>query len=152
MCNSGVYRIICIPTNRAYVGATVDLENRKIVHFRDLVLNKHFNPKLQRAYNLHGRDSFKFEVLEHVPDAEELGAKEIEHLQNTPLLFNSHKRQRQFKPDRSFEPNYHFVRIEMTKKEYKAIQDLLEEDSSLMNMKNYIHQLIKADLKKRQLI
>lgn len=69
---SGIYRIINIVNGKFYIGSSKNLEKRKKEHFRELKANKHANAKLQHAYNKYGKDSFKFEILEHVVDVSSL--------------------------------------------------------------------------------
>ena len=44
-----IYRILCIPTGKSYIGQTIDINRRKHEHFSTLRRNKHENPKLQKA-------------------------------------------------------------------------------------------------------
>ena len=60
---SGVYRILCEPTGKFYIGSAVDLQNRRSVHFSELRNNKHCNSFLQKAWNKYGEEKFSFDVL-----------------------------------------------------------------------------------------
>ena len=62
----GIYRILCIKTNKCYVGQTKDFNRRKNSHFGLLNRNKSSHIKLQRAWNKYGEENFEFEVLEFV--------------------------------------------------------------------------------------
>jgi len=64
--NCGVYKIINILNNKVYVGSSSNLKSRKYVHFRDLSNKNHCNTHLQNSYNKHGKDNFKWEVVEYV--------------------------------------------------------------------------------------
>lgn len=59
------YRIRNKLNNKLYIGITAYPENRKRCHFRLLEKNKHFNPKLQNAYNKDGKENFIFEIIEN---------------------------------------------------------------------------------------
>jgi len=62
---SGIYKITCLVNNKYYIGSSSNLENRFKVHLRTLNNNKHKNPHLQSAWNLHSKENFIFEVLEY---------------------------------------------------------------------------------------
>lgn len=61
---SGIYVIQNLITNKVYVGSSKNLDRRKCDHFRMLKDNKHHSIRLQRSYNKHGEDNFKFKVIE----------------------------------------------------------------------------------------
>lgn len=61
--NSGIYQIINLINNKRYIGSAYDLNSRCGRHFIDLKKNQHYNLILQRAYNKHGKENFKFEIL-----------------------------------------------------------------------------------------
>ena len=48
----GIYCITNTSNNKIYIGQSIDIEKRFAGHQRDLSKNKHFNPHLQRSYNL----------------------------------------------------------------------------------------------------
>src|ERR1700730_6768615 len=73
---SGIYRIICVPTGKMYIGSAVNLRIRHKNHFNTLRNNQHKNPKLRRAYAKYGPDAFVFEILELVLVTEMLTARE----------------------------------------------------------------------------
>lgn len=60
-----IYRIVCFPTGRVYVGQTIDVNRRKKTHFQLLKSGKHTNRKLQSSFNKWGQKHFFFEVLEY---------------------------------------------------------------------------------------
>ncbi len=62
---SGIYAIVCNPTNKVYVGQSINIKVRKGKHVSDLIKNKHCNSYLQNSFNKHGRNSFSFKVLEN---------------------------------------------------------------------------------------
>jgi group I intron endonuclease len=63
---SGIYAIRNLVNDKVYVGSTKNFYNRKCTHFKLLRDNKHWNVKLQRSFNVHGENAFKFEILERV--------------------------------------------------------------------------------------
>lgn len=65
MGNIGIYSIMNTTNKYIYIGSSVNLKKREQVHFRQLKLNKHHSILLQRSYNKHGVDNFKFNVLEY---------------------------------------------------------------------------------------
>lgn len=60
----GIYAIIHTPTGRRYVGQSVRIKVRFREHRKALQGNKHYNAKLQRAWNVYGAIEFQFVVLE----------------------------------------------------------------------------------------
>lgn len=72
----GIYRITCTSTGKIYIGSAANLLIRHRVHSSDLQRNVHHNPKLQRAWNKYGSESFVFEILELVLVPELLTARE----------------------------------------------------------------------------
>src|SRR5258708_3244963 len=64
--SAGIYKIICIPTKKIYIGSAVNLHRRENAHWYLLGLNKHTNPHLQNAWNKYGEQAFVFEVVELV--------------------------------------------------------------------------------------
>lgn len=61
---SGIYQILNIVNQKAYIGSAKNLNRRKKTHFTQLSKGLHCNIHLQNAYNFYGPDSFKYEVLE----------------------------------------------------------------------------------------
>lgn len=64
--------------NKVYVGKTVDFAGRKTTHLHELRKNQHHSKHLQKSWNLYGKDSFTFEVLETSIPLEVLHVKEAE--------------------------------------------------------------------------
>lgn len=54
-----IYHIKNIDTGKEYIGQTVDIDWRLYKHFNALKKGTHHSNKLQRSYNLHGKDKFK---------------------------------------------------------------------------------------------
>jgi group I intron endonuclease len=71
-----VYKITCLPTNKAYIGSTTDLRKRWYWHKGDLRKDRHHNRYLQNAWNKYGAECFTFEVLESVMFVEYLHERE----------------------------------------------------------------------------
>lgn len=67
---AGIYAMRCIANGKLYVGRTYSFRKRLAAHVRDLRGERHANPHLQRAWLIYGEESFTFEVLEIVTDAE----------------------------------------------------------------------------------
>lgn len=62
--NSGIYKIRNLVNGKCYVGSTKSFTKREREHFRLLKNGKHWNVKLQRAFNKYGLESFAFEICE----------------------------------------------------------------------------------------
>ena len=66
---SGIYRILCAPSGKAYIGSSKNIVARWAAHRSKLRLNKHGNPHLQYAWNMYGAEAFIFEIVEELePD------------------------------------------------------------------------------------
>lgn len=68
MMKSGIYKITI--GRWYYYGSTNNFERRKNQHFKMLVENRHYNSKLQRAYNKY--QVFNFEVSAYEQDTDKL--------------------------------------------------------------------------------
>lgn len=77
--SAGIYRITCVPTGRFYIGSSVNISARFNGHKRSLNRGCHHSRFLQRAYNKHGADAFKYEILAFIHDRNEREAIE-QHL------------------------------------------------------------------------
>lgn len=54
-----IYHIKNIDTGKEYIGQTIDIDWRLYKHFNALEKGTHHSDKLQRSYNLYGKDKFK---------------------------------------------------------------------------------------------
>lgn len=61
---AGVYRLLCKPTGKQYIGGSVNLRARRNAHRHGLKSGTHQNKHLLRSYLRHGANAFVFEVLE----------------------------------------------------------------------------------------
>ncbi len=59
-----IYTIRCTANGKVYVGSAVDINRRWKEHRHELRNNKHYNQRLQRAWNKYGESAFVFEVVE----------------------------------------------------------------------------------------
>jgi len=86
----GIYQIQLLGTDRCYVGRSIGVGGRLFDHVKALLLNKHGNPKLQRAWNKYGHDRFAFKILQKVDPAELATAEQswINHFQAASIGFN----------------------------------------------------------------
>jgi group I intron endonuclease len=74
---SGIYQIVNLMDGKFYIGSTTDFKRRKRSHFSELNLKIHKNKHLIYAYNIYGKENFKFEILEYIKDKTKL----VEHEQ-----------------------------------------------------------------------
>ncbi len=63
---SGIYKIVCSSNGKVYVGSAMNLQRRKLDHFKQLRSQTHRNKYLQRAWVKYGADAFEFIVIELV--------------------------------------------------------------------------------------
>lgn len=61
---SGIYIIINNLSNKCYIGQSINVEQRHRRHIINLSGNRHTNSHLQASWNIHGRDTFSFDLLE----------------------------------------------------------------------------------------
>ena len=61
--NSGIYIITNTINNKVYIGSAIDIKRRHSQHFNNLKKGKHPNIHLQRSWNKHGEDAFRFERI-----------------------------------------------------------------------------------------
>ncbi len=76
---SGIYRIVNVINNKSYIGSSKNIIRRWYFHKSALKNNRHHCIYLQRSWNKHGKDSFKFEIIAEIPfiSEEHLLAKEL---------------------------------------------------------------------------
>jgi group I intron endonuclease len=77
---TGIYAIVCNPTNKVYIGQSINIRSRKNQHVKDLLMSKHCNSYLQNTFNKYGRSAFSFRVLENC-SKEELTSREAYWIQ-----------------------------------------------------------------------
>ena len=61
---TGIYKIVNIEDNKAYIGSAKNFLKRKYMHFHLLSKNKHHSTYFQNAYNKYGKNNFIFEIIE----------------------------------------------------------------------------------------
>ena len=64
---SGIYCIENLTNGKKYIGLSNDCVRRKREHFNLLNKNQHENSHLPHAWNLYGKESFSFFILEECP-------------------------------------------------------------------------------------
>lgn len=68
---AGIYRIVCEPNGREYIGQSKDVYVRFRKHREKLRNGKHHNFNLQKDYDRYGEGQFNFEILEEIPKSDE---------------------------------------------------------------------------------
>lgn len=82
---SGVYMIKNMKSGKFYIGSSVNIEKRFIIHKHYLRQNKHPNPKLQYSWNKHGEEHFIFNIIE-VTNPEQAMEREQFWIDNTSCI------------------------------------------------------------------
>ena len=85
----GIYKIVNEVSGKVYVGSAVDMNHRWNEHKRTLRENKHHSIHLQRAWNIYGKDNFRFEIIEEC-EKEKLIERE-QHWMNFYKSYNENK-------------------------------------------------------------
>ena len=83
--SSGIYSITNIINNKTYYGSSTNCGRRWQEHKTALRHNKHHNIHLQRAWNLYGERSFKFQIVEKLSN-DELPTVEQQYLDFTKIV------------------------------------------------------------------
>lgn len=71
-----IYKIRNVTNDKFYVGSTADQRVRFQNHRRLLRKGKHHCYQLQAAWNKYGEECFRFEVIERIPDDDDLAEAE----------------------------------------------------------------------------
>jgi len=72
----GVYKGICRPTTKLYIGSSVNVHKRVGEHTSRLRRGIHSNPHLQNAWEMYGEAAFEWEVIEETTIDELLTAEQ----------------------------------------------------------------------------
>lgn len=84
-----IYKILCVSTNKFYIGSTNSYNKRFREHKRNLIRKIHSNSKLQNAWNKYKQENFKFIILEQLDcTKEEKLKKEQEYIDNLCPYYN----------------------------------------------------------------
>jgi hypothetical protein len=65
---SGIFAIRCLPGDAQWTGTSRDLDAQQNGIWFQLRMGNHMNHALQKAWNSHGAEAFRFEILEVVED------------------------------------------------------------------------------------
>lgn len=64
----GVFAVRCVPEGTSWTGTSRDLDSQQNGIWFQLRMGNHMNKALQKAWNAHSVDDFRFEILEIVED------------------------------------------------------------------------------------
>lgn len=125
----GIYRITNKINNKNYVGSSVNLNERRSMHYRLLRIGKSHSSKLQNAFNKYGENSFVFEILETC-DCAELEQKEIEWIIKLNAVKNGYNTSIDVRcPTRGFKHSVE-SRLKMSESQKSRVRSDWEIDSS----------------------
>jgi group I intron endonuclease len=83
-----IYAIVNLLTGHQYIGSTINFYKRKIEHVKQLNHNYHHSKYLQRVWNKHGPDCFRFIILEKIIDDTALIQREQWWIDNSHSEYN----------------------------------------------------------------
>jgi len=83
----GVYKITNKINKKVYIGSSKNIPKRFSTHRSELRKNKHANVHLQNSWNIHGEQSFIFEILFNCKDEDKI-KKETEEIRKYIKKFN----------------------------------------------------------------
>lgn len=66
----GIYKITNKVNRKLYIGESIDIEKRWDKHINDLNENTHHSNKLQKDWNIYGKDNFSFQIIEEIKSLE----------------------------------------------------------------------------------
>ena len=85
-----IYGIQDMKTSKWYIGSCIDMKDRFERHRYYLRHNIHHSPKLQRAYNRDGEDSFNVQVLHFLQDNEDRFIIEEQYIKKYNSVHNGY--------------------------------------------------------------
>lgn len=85
--NSGIYKILCLETDKFYIGSSKTLKKRFYEHKRQLKNNKHPNRYLQFAWNKYKELNFVFIIIEY-SEVEKLIEREQHYIDRLKPEYN----------------------------------------------------------------
>lgn len=74
---SGIYAIVHKASGRRYIGSSVDIESRWLMHRKSLNVGDHFNPPLANAWAKYGAEAFEFTVVEQCEESHLLDREQV---------------------------------------------------------------------------
>jgi len=85
----GIYYIENIINNKKYIGKSVCIEKRWVIHKRKLLSQTHFNNHLLKAWNKYGENNFEFHILEECSE-DKLSEKELFYINHFNTTINGY--------------------------------------------------------------
>ena len=119
----GVYKITNKINGKFYIGSSHDIENRWKQHQTQLMNGEHKNQHLQNAWNLYGKDSFVFDVVEECLPEMQFEREQYYLDSLNPFDERGYNIVRQISKD-YYSDNYMVKKCSMCKKEYHTFSHL----------------------------
>jgi len=73
---TGIYSITHVDSGRVYIGSATNIQSRWNYHRASFRTGKNCSPYLKNAWDKYGEDAFKFDIIEIVPDKNDLLKRE----------------------------------------------------------------------------
>lgn len=136
----GIYSITNMKNGKKYIGSTQgSFKARMTQHLSKLNTGKHPCPHLQAAWNLYGKDSFKFSIEEVLDDMSQLLEREKFYLEKYDCCNSGYNAN----PDPNFSPMFNQNSREKSSKTHKEVWAKLKSSMSEEEYQAFIKERYK---------
>ena len=116
---AAVYKIVCNPTGKAYIGQSKHYPRRFTDHKRELLQKKHKNSTLQADYIKYGIDAFEFSIIQEYPC--DTPSKMLEEQEGVEILKRIRMGEALYNVRAPEDSGYVFEEIELTDEELNTL-------------------------------
>ena len=116
---AAVYKILCNPTGKVYIGQSKHYPRRFTEHKRELLQKKHANSTLQADYIKYGIDAFEFSIIQEYPC--NTPSKILEEQEDIEILKHIRMGSALYNVAAPEDSDYVFEEIELTDEEFNTL-------------------------------